>query len=235
MSPAAPTTTQRDPSTTVQFKWTWSNYTRVAVSFDLFGTLVTADRPAEPWTAVADALRDRDVAVPADWQAAYRSSHWETEPLAAAPLDEHVRLALESRGVTIDATTAREATLAAFDGPVELRDGARVALAAARRRGPVAVCSNCGVPGLVERTVEAVEIEPDAVLASVDVGWRKPHERIFEATASALDVPLGDLVHVGDDPRTDGGADRAGATALLLSDRSLTDLPDWLATLEADP
>jgi len=210
---------------TARLKYACSNHTHVAVSFDLFGTLVDADRPDQPWTAVAAVLAERGVSVPDDWEAAYRSSHREYERGSEAPLGEHVRLALDSHGVEIPAATARESVLAAFDGPVDRREGAVEALAAARERGPVALCSNCSVPGLVERTLDRTGIDVDAVVTSVGCGWRKPHPRIFEATAEALDVPLSTLVHVGDDARTDGGADRVGARSVLLSD---TDLP-WVA------
>lgn len=200
----------------------------MAVSFDCFGTLVTADRPTEPWVAVAAELRERDVAVPDDWEAAYRSSHREYDRGAEAPLDEHVRLALASRGVEISVATAHDATLVAFDCDVSVRDGAREALSTGRDYGPVAVCSNCSVPGLVERTLDRADLAVDAVVTSVDSGWRKPHHKIFEATATALECPLDALVHVGDDARTDGGAGRAGATSVLVGDVPLTAFPAWL-------
>jgi len=196
----------------------------VGLSFDLFGTLVTADRPDEPWDAVADSLAERGVSVPDDWEAAYRSAHREYDRGREAPLDEHVRLALASRGVEVTPATAREAVLAAFDGLATRRAGARDALAGAADRGPVAVCSNCSVPGLVERTLDRADIAstPDAVVTSVGSGWRKPHPRIFEATADALEADISALVHVGDDARTDGGAERAGARSVLVSDTPLS-------------
>jgi FMN phosphatase YigB (HAD superfamily) len=219
--------TDFDPlyAVTAPFKYDCSNYTDVVVSFDLFGTLVTADRPDEPWDAVADSLAQRGVSVPDDWEDAYRSAHREYGRGREAPLDEHVRLALASRDVEVTETTAREATLAAFDGPVARRQGAREAIAAATDRGQVAICSNCSVPGLVERTLERTGLagdDVDAVVTSVGCGWRKPHPRIFEATADALVAPLSALVHVGDDARTDGGADRAGARSVLLSETPLS-------------
>ncbi|MFB6192481.1 MAG: HAD family hydrolase, partial [Haloarculaceae archaeon] len=70
-----------------------------AVTFDLFGTLVAADRPADPADAVARALRERGVAVPADWDDAYREPHVDAPPGAAIPLPRHVERALAARGV----------------------------------------------------------------------------------------------------------------------------------------
>ncbi|MFC6975478.1 HAD family hydrolase [Halomicroarcula sp. GCM10025709] len=194
----------------------------MALSFDLFGTLVTADRPDAPWDAVADALADRGVTVPDDWEDAYRCSHREYERGREAPLPEHVRLALASRGVDASDRVARAAVLDAFDTPVRVRPDAEAAVAAARERGPVAVCSNCSVPGLVGRTLDRTSLGPfDAVVTSVDCGWRKPHRESFVATADALGVALADLVHVGDDARTDGGAGRAGARSVLLDETPL--------------
>jgi FMN phosphatase YigB (HAD superfamily) len=167
---------------------------------------------------LADSLVARGVTVPDDWEAAYRSSHREYERGREAPLDEHVRLALASRNIEVPADTVREAVLAAFDGDVERRSGAGEALAAATERGPVAICSNCSVPGLVERTLARTDVDADAVVTSVGCGWRKPHAAIFETTADALGVPLSDLVHVGDDARTDGGAERVGGRSVLLDD-----------------
>jgi len=68
----------------------------VATSFDLFGTLVSADRPAEPATAVADALRERDVTVPADWATAYREPQFDAPTGAEHSLATHVAAALET-------------------------------------------------------------------------------------------------------------------------------------------
>ncbi|MFC6862069.1 HAD family hydrolase [Halomicroarcula sp. GCM10025817] len=206
----------------------------MAVSFDLFGTLVDADRPAAPWHAVADTLAEHDVRVPEDWEAAYRTSHREYDRGREAPLDEHVRLALASRGVDVTEATARGAVLAAFDAPVAVREGARPPLRAAADRGPVGICSNCSVPDLVERTLDRAGLADavpggfDTVVTSVDCGWRKPHPEIFETTAAALDVPLAALVHVGDDARTDGGAGRVGAQSVLLDDVALPTVAEQL-------
>ena len=207
----------------------------MAVSFDLFGTLVAVERPAEPADAVARQLDDRGVAVPDDWTAAYREPQVSVERGAELRLSDHVRHALASRGVDADAETVTAAVRGAFDGPVDTREGADTAVAAAAERGPVGVLSNCSVDGLVERTIDRSGLDADrfdTVVASVDCGYRKPDERAFAAVADALGVPRGDLVHVGDDPATDGGAEAAGARSLLLSDTELTELPARLEAME---
>jgi FMN phosphatase YigB (HAD superfamily) len=206
----------------------------VAVSFDLFGTLVAVDGPPDPAAAVARELRERGVRVPDDWSAAYREAHVDVDPGREYPLTDHVADALASRGVDAGGATVETAVLAAFDVSVDTREGATDAVAAAAERGPVGVLSNCSVPGLVERTLERSGLDAttlDAVVASVDCRWRKPDRRAFETVATALDVPVGDLVHVGDDPATDGGATEAGATSVLLTDVSLAALPDHLEGL----
>jgi FMN phosphatase YigB (HAD superfamily) len=200
----------------------------VAVSFDLFGTLVAVDRPADPAAAVGRELEALGVALPADWPAAYRTPQVEAPDGAEVSLLEHVRAALDGAS---DERTVRRALLRAFDTEVRTRTGAGRAVAAAAERGPVGVLSNCSVPGLVPRTLDRSALDPgrfDAVVASVDVGWRKPHRRAFEAVAERLGVPLGDLLHVGDDPVADGGATDAGARAVLLASVPLADLPEHL-------
>jgi len=206
----------------------------VAVSFDLFGTLVAADPPESPARAVARELAERGVAVPGDWPDAYAEPHVDAPEGAELALPEHVGAALASRGVdaaVAEADAVRKAVTAAFDRPVRTRSGAVAAVDAAAERGPVGVLSNCSVPGLVERALDRSALDPtalDAVVASVDCGWRKPDRRAFEAVADELGVGVETLVHVGDDPRTDGGIERLGGTAILLDDVPLAAVPERL-------
>jgi len=200
----------------------------VAVSFDLFGTLVAQDRPAEPWDAVAAGLRGHGLPVPDDWEAAYRELHADIDPGREQSLVSHVRAALASRGVEVDGDIVHEALLATFDAPVEVRSGAHEALAAARARGPIGVLSNCSLPGLVDRSLARADIAVETVVTSIGCGWRKPHDRAFATVAEELCVDVGELVHVGDDPRTDGGGRTAGVTVVLTDDVPLSALPAWL-------
>lgn len=202
----------------------------MAISFDCFGTLVTADRPAEPWSVVADELAARDVEIPEDWESAYRSSHVDLQPLEELSLVTHTAAALESHGINPPRAVVREALLDAFDSPISVCDGAGVALQVVAAAGPVGICSNCSVPGLVERTLDRADfsISFDAVVTSVGCGWRKPHDRAFNSIATALDVSPADLLHVGDDPRTDGGARTGGVTVVLTDEVPLRSFPDWV-------
>lgn len=194
-----------------------------ATSFDCFGTLLSVDRPTDPAATVAEQLDARGIDVPDDWSRAYAQPHQQVDPGREQSLAEHVAATLRSRGRDPSESTVRAAVLAAFDSPVQTRDGAAAAVEAATTVGPIGVCSNCSVPGLVERSLERsnLDIERfDAIVTSVGCGWRKPDRRAFEAVAGALDTSPNDLLHVGDDRETDGAAPEA----VLVSERSLSEL-----------
>lgn len=200
------------------------------VSFDLFGTLVTVSTATAPAAAVASELRDRGVAVPDDWVAAYRTSHLDVPEAAEIPLPAHVAAALRSRGVEAADTAVRRAVIAAFDPDVSRRPGVDAALDAARRRGPVGCCSNCSVPELVPRTLVRADLRGafDAVVTSAACGFRKPHPRPFETLATELGVDPTALIHVGDDPEADGGIEALGGRFVDVNETPLADLDDVL-------
>ncbi|WP_136603022.1 HAD family hydrolase [Salinigranum halophilum] len=203
----------------------------MAVSFDLFGTLVDVDVPSDPAAVVADELRARDVSVPDDFAAAYREPHIDAPEGAEVPLPAHVSAALQSRGVSVTQNAARRAVIAAFDPTVRTREGAVEAVEAARDRGPVGVLSNCSVPELVGRTFVRSAFdyrEFDSVVTSVGCGWRKPAPQAFEVVADGLGVAVEALVHVGDSSATDGGVEPLGGTFVDVTDVSLAEFPTWL-------
>ncbi len=207
----------------------------MAVSFDLFGTLVEVDSPGDPGRAIATALSNRDVSVPSDWGRVYTTPHVETQPGAELSLIEHVVAGLESRGRDVSTEIVRAAIREAFDPAVRTRPGARTAVAAAANDDSVGILSNCSVPGLVQRTLARSALNTDifsAVVSSVDCGWRKPDKRAFRAIAERLNSPLCELTHVGDDPATDGGATEVGARAILLDDVPLSDVVTKLEQLQ---
>lgn len=206
----------------------------MAVSFDLFGTLVDADVPDDPAAEVAAELAARDVDVPPDFGDAYREVHIDAPAGAEVPLPAHVAAALASRGVDAPNNAARRAVVAAFDPTVERRDGTMEAIAAAAESGPVGICSNCSVPELVGRTLVRADLRGafDAVVTSVGCGWRKPDPRAFETLANRLDAEGETIVHVGDDPDTDGGIESLGGRFVDVADVSLPELPTHL---ESEP
>ena len=209
-------------------------YSNVATSFDLFGTLVDVDYPASPARTVARELESRGVPVPTDWEEAYLERHVDAPPGAEVPLPAHVAHALSSRDVTYEPMAVRRAAISAFDPVVETKPGAVDAVDAAREFGPVGLCSNCSVPELVSRTLIRSDLERDAfdgIVTSAGCGWRKPSAEIFAVVADQLGVDVSDLVHVGDDPRTDGGIDAAGGTAILLESPAPSSALEKLSTV----
>lgn len=222
----------------VTLKFSCHTHSNVAVSFDLFGTLVSVDRTDDPATAIAHELEERGVSVTNDWDDRYRRPTVDAPAGAEIPLPAHVSRALADAGVEWEGNVVRRAVIAAFDPVVETRDGAREALEAAKSYGPVALCSNCSVPELVGRTLIRSDLSRtdfDVIVSSVACGWRKPAPEIFQITATQLEVPVSSLIHVGDDPRTDGGITAIGGTAILLSETPLEAVPSRLEAIHASP
>ncbi|MGQ3327984.1 HAD family hydrolase [Halorubrum sp. FL23] len=206
----------------------------MAVTFDLFGTLVDVEYPSDPAEIVARELESRGVEVPDDWHVAYGERHVDAPSGAEVPLPAHVAHALDSRGVEAADNVVRHAVVAAFDPDVSRRDGALEAVSDVSDRGPVGLLSNCAVPELVPKTLIRAGLrgEFDAVTTSIGCGWRKPHPKAFEAAAEALDIAPGSLVHVGDDPAADSGVEDVGGRFVDVTE---TPLDELAAHLEAEP
>jgi len=196
----------------------------VAVTFDLFGTLVEVAYPSDPAEVVARELESRGVDVPDDWHVAYGERHVDAPAGAEVPLPAHVAHALESRGVHAGGNVVRHAVVAAFDPDVTRRDGALDAVRDVSDQGSVGLLSNCAVPELVPKTLIRAGLrgEFDAVTTSVGCGWRKPHSKAFEAVADALGVAPETLIHVGDDPETDGGVVEVGGRFVDVTETPLS-------------
>ena len=205
----------------------------MAVTFDLFGTLVDVEYPSDPAEIVARELESRGVEVPDDWHVAYGERHVDAPAGAEVPLPAHVAHALDSRGVDAADNVVRHAVVAAFDPDVTRRDGARAAVRDVSERGPVGLLSNCAVPELVPKTLIRAGLrgEFDAVTTSIGCGWRKPHPKAFETAADALGVAPASLVHVGDDPTADGGVEDVGGRFVDVTE---TPLDELAAHLEAE-
>jgi FMN phosphatase YigB (HAD superfamily) len=205
----------------------------VAVTFDLFGTLVDVEYPSDPAEIVARELESRGVEVPDDWHTAYGERHVDAPAGAEVPLPAHVAHALDSRGVDATDNVVRHAVVAAFDPVVTRRDGALEAVRNVSEQSPVGLLSNCAVPELVPKTLIRAKLrgEFDAVTTSIGCGWRKPDPKAFETAAESLGVTPASLVHVGDDPETDGGVEDVGGRFVDVTE---TPLDGLAAQLEAE-
>lgn len=89
----------------------------------------------------------------------------------------------------------------------------------------LAILSNWPLAWAIDSIAERAGWTPHlgTIVVSQRVGWIKPDRRMFEAAAAALDVPMAELLHVGDDWAADiVGAKRAGARAAYLDARPAT-------------
>ncbi|MEQ4305152.1 HAD family hydrolase [Plantactinospora sp. B6F1] len=113
----------------------------------------------------------------------------------------------------------------------------------------LAVVTNTHQPDLVPGHLAAMGLADyfDAVVTSVELGWCKPHPRIYAATLDILGIDAGAAVFVGDTYRPDFvGPERAGIPAYLIDPErrapvpaarrldSILDLPARLRTRQAD-
>jgi putative hydrolase of the HAD superfamily len=92
----------------------------------------------------------------------------------------------------------------------------------------LAVVSNTNQAGLVQGHLAAMGIDRhlDAVITSVEVGWRKPHPAIYAAALDRLGVPAAGAVFAGDTYAADyAGPAAAGMTAFLIDPERRHDIP----------
>jgi putative hydrolase of the HAD superfamily len=142
--------------------------------------------------------------------------------------------------------TAAEVDQTLLDLPAALLPGAQEAIARLAARFRLAIISDTGfASGRAQDALLAQDGLRDAFAAtiySMDVGHAKPRAEIFQAAMGALGIAGSEILHVGDNERTDvGGALAAGWRAVRLDAvrdggesraeyvaRSLTDLADYL-------
>lgn len=83
----------------------------------------------------------------------------------------------------------------------------------------LAVVSNAHEADLVSEHLKAMGLLPyfDAVITSIEVGWRKPHPAIYTTALSALGIDAEEAVFVGDTYEPDFvGPERLGIRAFLI-------------------
>jgi HAD superfamily hydrolase (TIGR01509 family) len=189
--------------------------------FDLYGTLVPR---GEGWRAYSELIRTLP---PWKWPRARRAALTEAIPGVAefrrhfegrfGPPDEHFER-LVREGVA----------------KVELFDDTLAVLAQARARGlKLALLSNLATP--YKQPVFELGLAEcfDVLVFSCDVGLAKPDRAIFEHTAAQLELPLSELLMIGDSRGDDiRGARAAGMQALHLERRGRGDIRRLTELLE---
>lgn len=193
----------------------------VSVAADV---LVAFEGPEDPAGALAEELRARDVAVPADWATAWAEDHVDAPEGAGVPLPARVGATLASRGVDVPHNAARRAAVAAFDPAVTTSPGAADLLAAAADAGPLAVVVDTPVPAVARRVLVRADVDRDVVddvVTPVGCGWQPSDPRLFEAVADRVDVAAADLVHVGVDDGQAAAVREAGGRVIDAGGRSL--------------
>lgn len=93
----------------------------------------------------------------------------------------------------------------------------------------LAVVTNTHTPSLVPGHLAAMGVLEafDAVVTSVEVGWRKPHPRIYAAALDTLGIEASSAVFVGDTYEPDfAGPERHGIPAFLIDPDRRAAVPD---------
>ena len=208
-----------------------------ALTFDYWDTLYEGgalpERVALRRTAVGALLGAYGRALPEEQlRALYEASgkeaeRWWSEEQRGYQTDDRLRWILERAAVTPRPGCAHVATAAdAVDNallmlPPAMLAGAWQALRTLGRRFTLAIISDTGFASgraqdrLLEK--DAARTFFAATIYSMDVGHAKPRAEIFEAAVAELGIAAGEILHIGDNERTDvRGALAAGFRAVRL-------------------
>ena len=189
-----------------------------AVAFDLFNTLITVDMPSR-WSSIdrmLDSLREQGVGAHADdfmpvYRDVVRAFVSEAERLGKETHNSvWVSTALQRLGIEMPPEDPRvegavEAYFSAFvDNALELPGTAEM-LSALKSHYRLGVVSNLTHGPAAHQILDHLDLAPyfEVILVSGDLGYRKPHPRVFQSLVEALDLPPSSIAFVGDDPRTD--------------------------------
>ena len=204
----------------------------MTVLFDFFGTLVDyspsrTDQGYPRSTAVLDGLGCRlgyDEWL-ATWSACSERLEAQSD-VSGVEFSMHEAFAAFASEAGLDDCSRQgadafvEAYLAEWSTAVRLIDGVPALLAELRERGRrLALVSNTHSAEMVRGHLAAMGIADafDAVVTSVEVGYRKPRPEIFTAALEALGVEAVDAVFVGDSYHPDFvGPTRMGMDAYLI-------------------
>jgi putative hydrolase of the HAD superfamily len=128
----------------------------------------------------------------------------------------------------VDAAEFERLYLAEWSAGVVVPDGLKPLLIELRQGHRLAVVSNTHSPAMVPELLIRAGIADlfDAVVLSVDVGWRKPHPAVYATALEALGITAGEAIFVGDSYAADfAGPDAAGITAFLIDPGKTAEVP----------
>jgi len=118
---------------------------------------------------------------------------------------------------------------AEFPGAIVLQPDAMDCLNELKKMGMKLGIYTNGLSGYAQLKITSTGIDKlmDFILCSGDIGIEKPDKRGFAMLAEGLDLPLEELVFVGDHPHIDvNGARNAGMTGVWI--KALVDWPEQL-------
>jgi putative hydrolase of the HAD superfamily len=210
------------------------------VLLDFFGTLVgvVADRTDQGYHGTHALVRSlgadaeypgflqtwADESARLDQRSAADDSEYSMDEVAAAVLARMLR-----RAPSADETTALAGSfLREWNRGVRYPPGIRDLVADLAGRYRLAVVSNTNQAGLVQGHLAAMGIDRylDAVVTSIEVGWRKPHPAIYAAALTRLQISPAGAVFAGDTYEADyAGPVAAGMTAFLIDPERRHDIP----------
>jgi putative hydrolase of the HAD superfamily len=135
---------------------------------------------------------------------------------------------LRQSSVDGDAAEFERLYLAEWSAGVVVPDGLKPLLIELRHGHRLAVVSNTHSPAMVPELLIRAGIADlfDAVVLSVDVGWRKPHPAVYATALEALGITAGEAIFVGDSYAADfAGPDAVGITAFLIDPGKTAEVP----------
>ncbi|MBW1998440.1 MAG: HAD family hydrolase [Deltaproteobacteria bacterium] len=215
-----------------------------AIGFDLFNTLIFSDNSTlgEAMGNLIRSLRGEGLSLD---EQSFARTYQETalgffEECRRTGIETHNRFwistTLGELGYSIgpdDPVIARavDAYFSAFFPHCHLVPGTLEMLQSLRRDYHLGLLSNFTHPPAARKILDLQGLTPffEVILISGELGFRKPHPRVYEALISSFCASPGRILYVGDDPEPDIiGAERAGLRPVwttYVKERGLSRMP----------
>ncbi len=204
-----------------------------AIGFDLFNTLITADRQAlhDAMNRLTGNLEQSGFVLE---QEAFIKAHREAALRFIKETRRHgkethnrfwISAALETQGHNVPPDDPRiadavNAYFSAFPEHIQLIPGTSEMLGALKGRYRLGLLSNFTHAPAAKAVIDSVGLAHffDVVVISGELGYCKPHPLIFRRLIEQLGVKKEEILYVGDDPEPDiAGAQRAGLQPVWMT------------------